>query len=362
MLKTTLTLLETATTDYDADKCLSTIKSGKQPVDQIKELDNSPIQTQPGKTQKHSDNQVAQASSTESVEPALKQGEFEFEIVTVNSNGKIIHRETKQGRYETEDLGNGVTLDMVYIPGGTFMMGSPEDEKGKQVWLTGSESPQHEVTIEPFWMAKYLVTQAQWQAVMGNNPSRFKGDNRPVEKVSWDDSVKFCQRLSEITGKHYHLPSEAQWEYAGRAGTTTPFYFGPTITTDLANYDGNYSYGAAPKCVFRRKTTEVGCFPPNAFGLYDMHGNLWEWCADPWHDNYKGAPTDGRVWEIEKKVEKKGILAKLFGKKTENKEGLFTMRSGSWYGDAWWARSAYRFRSLPTVRCDEFGVRPARMP
>ena len=286
---------------------------------------------------------------------ALKDNVFDFEVVTVDDDGNIRTRKQKQAGYETIDLGNGVTLDMVYIPGGKFMMGSPTDEKGREPWQTGTESPQHEVTIKPFWMAKYLVTQAQWRAVMGNKPSRFKRRlDHPVERVSWHDSVKFCQRLSEITGKSYHLPSEAQWEYACRAGTTTPFYFGPTITTDLANYDG-YPYGSAPEGVFRRTTTDVGSFPPNAFGLYDMHGNVWEWCADPWHDTYKGAPTDGSVWEIEKT----GLLAKLFGKKGD--AGPFVLRGGAWNNDATRARSATHGNDVPTDRINDCGFRPARI-
>lgn len=132
---------------------------------------------------------------------------------------------------------------------------------------------------------------------MGNNPSRFKGEKRPVERVSWKDAVEFCQKLSALTGETYRLPSEAEWEYACRAGTTTPFYFGKTITSDLVNYDGNYPYGSGPKGTYRKETTEVGQFPPNAFGLYDMHGNVQEWCADTYHDSYQGAPTDGSVWE-----------------------------------------------------------------
>jgi formylglycine-generating enzyme required for sulfatase activity len=117
-----------------------------------------------------------------------------------------------------------------------------------------------------------------------------------VEQVSWDDAVEFCQRLSKHTGREYRLPSEAEWEYACRAGTTTPFHFGSTITPDLANYDGNYTYGAGPKGKYREQTTDVGSLPPNALGLYDMHGNVWEWCLDHWHDTYEGAPTDGSAW------------------------------------------------------------------
>ncbi|MEA5573214.1 bifunctional serine/threonine-protein kinase/formylglycine-generating enzyme family protein [Calothrix sp. UHCC 0171] len=195
-------------------------------------------------------------------------------------------------RYFVEDLGNGITLEMVEIPGGTFMMGSPKTEEKR----TSRESPQHLVNVPSFFMGKYVVTQAQYQAIMKKNPARFKGVNRPVETVSWDDAVDFCQKLSQKTGKTYRLPSEAEWEYACRAGTTTPFYFGETITTDFANFDGNYTYASAPKGVYRGATTEVGKFPPNVFGLYDMHGNVWEWCQDSWHENYNGAPVDGSAW------------------------------------------------------------------
>ena len=124
----------------------------------------------------------------------------------------------------------------------------------------------------------------------------FKGDKLPVESVSWDNAVEFCERLSRKTKRKYRLPSEAEWEYACRAGTTTPFYFGETITTDLVNYDGNYTYAGAPKGEYCQKTTPVGQFPPNGFGLYDMHGQVWEWCADHWHNSYDGAPKDATIW------------------------------------------------------------------
>ncbi|MBE9238686.1 formylglycine-generating enzyme family protein, partial [Anabaena aphanizomenioides LEGE 00250] len=220
---------------------------------------------------------------------------FNFEVVTTDSTGSIINRRNSSARYFTEDLGNGVTLEMVEIPGGTFLMGSPESEAQRD----SDEGPQRQVTVPSFFMGKYPLTQAQYQAIMGDNPSGFKGDGsttltnqRPVERVSWDDAVNFCERLSQKTGKNYTLPSEAQWEYACRAGTTTPFYFGESITTDLVNYNGNETYGSAPKGIYRQQTTDVGSFPPNAFGLYDMHGNVWEWCLDDWVDNYNNAPTD----------------------------------------------------------------------
>ncbi|MDE5098852.1 MAG: bifunctional serine/threonine-protein kinase/formylglycine-generating enzyme family protein [Trichodesmium sp. St16_bin4-tuft] len=215
-----------------------------------------------------------------------------FTTVTVNRRGEIISRAQGQAEVTTENLGNGASLEMVKIPGGSFLMGSPETEAGRY----DDEGPQHYVHVPEFFIGKYPVTQTQWRAVMGNNPSYFKGASLPVERVSWDEAKKFCQKLSQITGKKYSLPSESQWEYACKAKTTTPFSFGETITSGLVNYYGSYTYADAPKGTYRKKTTDVGIFPPNALGLYDMHGNVWEWCADEWHKNYYGAPTDGSVW------------------------------------------------------------------
>ena len=226
---------------------------------------------------------------------------FLFQTAQINNNGTEIKRITKNANYFGEDLGDGVTLEMVAIPGGTFIMGSPENEEGYH----SSESPQHEVTVPPFFMGKYPVTQQQWRVVaalenvnidLKSDPSYFKGDNLPVECVSWNDAREFCDRLSRMANKTYRLPSEAEWEYACRGGTTTPFYCGETISTDLANYDGNYTYGQGQKGQYREKTTEVGIFPANPFGLYDMCGNVWEWCEDGWHEKYINAPTDGSAW------------------------------------------------------------------
>ncbi|MFB2769322.1 SUMF1/EgtB/PvdO family nonheme iron enzyme [Pelatocladus sp. BLCC-F211] len=230
---------------------------------------------------------------------------FAFDVVTVNTQGQEIQWERRQAQYFTEDLGNSVTLDMVAIRGGTFTMGSPKTEAESR----DSERPQQEVTVPPFFMGKYPVTQAQWRLIASRkdlkvdrdlepNPSKFKDSDRcPVEQVSWYDAVEFCARLSKQTGKEYRLPSEAEWEYACRAGTTTPFHFGETITSELANYRATETYGAGVKGTYREKTTEVGSFGvANAFGLYDMHGNVWEWCLDDWHDNYESAPTDGSAW------------------------------------------------------------------
>jgi len=245
---------------------------------------------------------------------------FSFEVIKVNLQGKETDRRCHEAEFFTENLGRGVVLEMVYIPGGSFLMGSPEDEAERE----SDESPQHEVTLQPFLMSKYPITQNQYQAIMGNNPSNFKGGSRPVENVSWDNATEFCQNLSEKTGKIYRLPSESQWEYACRAGTTTPFHFGETITSELLNYDGNYPYGNAPKGKYRQETTDVGSFPPNAFGLYDMHGNVWEWCQDVYHDNYNGAPTDGSAWES----------------KVDSMERL--LRGGCWCSFSWYCRSGFR--------------------
>jgi formylglycine-generating enzyme required for sulfatase activity len=260
--------------------------------------------------------------------------EFNFEVVTVNAKGKITNR-NRHTKTQVIEKVNGVSLEMVYIPSGEFMMGSPKDKGGDR------EKPQHKVIIkQPFYMGKFPITQAQWQAVMDNNPANFKGKNKPVESISWNDAIAFCEKLTKITGKDYRLPSEAEWEYACRAGTTTPFYFGETITPDLANYNGKSTYGSGPKGIYRAKTIEVGQFPPNAFGLYDMHGNVWEWVADGLHDDYKGAPSDGRVW--------KG-----------GNESFRVLRGGSWYFIPTRVRTANRFWSNPDFRIDVFGFRVA---
>jgi formylglycine-generating enzyme required for sulfatase activity len=240
-------------------------------------------------------------------EPKQLLSVFNFEIVRVNAKGEQINKESKQSQYFREDLGNGITLEMVAIPGGTFLMGSPANEKHS----FGDERPQHEVNVPTFFIGKYPITQAQWQAIASRtdlkvekdldlNSAYFKdrpnSDRRPVEQVNWYDAIEFCARLSKLKVREYRLPSEAEWEYACRARTTTPFYFGETITGELANYNATNTYADEPNGEYRNETTRVGQFPPNAFGLYDMHGNIWEWCADTWHDNYDGAPTDGSVW------------------------------------------------------------------
>ncbi|MGB6301346.1 MAG: formylglycine-generating enzyme family protein [Rivularia sp. (in: cyanobacteria)] len=258
----------------------------------------------------------------------------------------ITERYQRKGLHFIEELGNGVQLEMVLIKGGTFLMGTPDEEIERLVKKFDDEeyfrreAPQHQVTVPNFFMGRYQVTQKQWKAVaelpqvekkLESEPSYFKDDNNlPVECISWYDAVEFCARLSNHTGRRYSLPTEAEWEYACRAGTTTPFHFGETISGDLANYRASSTYANEAKGEYREKTTPVGQFPPNAFGLYDMHGNLDEWCLDDYHDNYEGAPTDGSAW---------------FDKENDNlsqKQGRGVLRGGSWPFNPQICRSASR--------------------
>ncbi|NEO01982.1 MAG: formylglycine-generating enzyme family protein [Moorea sp. SIO3I7] len=300
-------------------KNVSDLESHKQNVNRKSDPDKPPTSETPSASDK---------SSKSETPIGLKQ--FSFEVVTVNRRGRIIKRESQQASYSTEDLGNGVDLDMVSIPEGSFLMGSPKTEKGSY----DRERPQHQVSLQPFFLGKYPVTQAQWRTVanlpkvkrdLKPDPSYFKGDNRPVEQVNWYDAVEFCDRLSQYTGRKYRLPSEAEWEYACRAGTTTPFHYGETITSELANYRASSIYAEEAKGEFREETTPVGSFPPNGFGLYDMHGNVWEWCADSWHGNYEGAPKDGSIWTV-----------------YNNHTHYHNLRGGSWGSSPGDCRSASR--------------------
>jgi len=192
---------------------------------------------------------------------------------------------------------------MVAIREGTFRMGSPENEKHR---LPNEGPALPEVKVPAFFMSRFEVTQAQWRVVsrweqeklyLNPIPSSSRGDHRPVEGVLWTEAMEFCARLSRRTGRSYRLPSEAEWEYACRAGTTTPFAFGEAITSKLANF-GNHPGGSGLIAEYPNGTTPVGYFRiANAFGLYDMHGNVWEWCLDAYHPSYRGAPTDGSAWE-----------------------------------------------------------------
>jgi formylglycine-generating enzyme required for sulfatase activity len=276
---------------------------------------------------------------------------------------RVLHWSSRQLAYR-ELLTDGVWLTLLRIPAGSFLMGAPEGEEGS----TDRERPVHPVTLREFLLAQTPVTQAQWRAVaqwqrqeredvelwpMGLNPDpvaglqdpeRFRGDDKPVVNVSWRDAVAFCRRLQLRTGKHYSLPSEAQWEYACRAGTTTPFAFGETLSSELANHTATVTYAKGPKGEFRQQTTPVGMFPANAWGLQDMHGNVWEWCLDDWHANYVGAPEDGSAW-------------------LEEKEGEGRLRrGGSWFDHPRYCRSASRDGPLPDGRVSYGGFRVCCLP
>ena len=238
------------------------------------------------------------------------------------------------------DLGDGVTMQLVYIPPGEFMIGSPANEMRR----LADENPQHPVSItRGFYMGVHEVTQEQYEAVAGRNPAQSKGAQNPVECISWEQASEFCETLSARLGMSFRLPTEAEWEYACRAGTTTPFSFGETISTDQANYDGDYTYGSGQKGAHLKKSVAVGGFPPNAFGLYDMHGNVWEWCRD-WHekDYYATSP--------QKDPEGPG------------RARYRVLRGGCWGSPPWLCRSAARGGIFPKFMASNVGFRVAARP
>jgi formylglycine-generating enzyme required for sulfatase activity len=293
---------------------------------------------------------------------------------------------------------DGLELAMVRIPAGSFVMGSPPEESERQE----SEGPQHRVELEEFLMGQTPITQAQWRQVaewrerpgelwgheLDPEPSFYQprrnpkakifgkgrfgmgsfsllegersSDRRSVDNVKWLDAIEFCSRLSQRTGRHYTLPSEAQWEYACRAGSITPFHFGSTITPELANYDGNASYADGPKGEYRKQTTPVGMFPTNAWCLHDMHGNVWEWCLDHWHDGYEGAPADGSAWLNTIDPNKKPTSKK--GDNSDSEEEARLLRGGSWGNNPRHCRSAYRFHHQPVNSYDNVGLRVVCLP
>ena len=298
-----------------------------------------PFSPEPTKVQPKATAQVVipQSVSQGSRSVQFQVSEFEFEYVKtrlitesggflgLGTNKKVeLDRKRVKAQYIRENIGNGVTIDLVHIPAGKFMMGDNANYR---------EKPIHEVTLQEFWMGKYAVTQKQWQAVMGNNPAKFKGENLPVENVSWHDAMEFCEKVLQKTGKKLCLPTEAEWEYACRAGTNTSFYCGDTITTDLVNYNGNYPYGEAPKGQYREKTVDVDSFYPNQWGLYQMHGNVWEWCLDDLHDGYSAKPLC---------LKQNGNEPWGDANTSKNDNRSHLLRGGSWYSLAGNCRAAYR--------------------
>ncbi|MEM7793195.1 MAG: SUMF1/EgtB/PvdO family nonheme iron enzyme [Cyanobacteria bacterium P01_C01_bin.118] len=276
------------------------------------------------------DIQAQKIKDSDSLDPA--------QINRLIRNINTVLKETKPSQNFQEKLSKDATLQMVHIDGGTFWMGSAEREKERH----DDEGPQHKVTVPTFYMSKYPVTQRQWYAVsllpdverhLDPHPSYFKGDDLPVENVDWYDAIEFFKRLSRKTGKSYRLPSEAEWEYACRAGTTTRYFFGDNLTNEQANFGFN-----------QNETTQLGLYPPNTNGLYDMHGHVWEWCEDHWHDNYSNAPTDGSAWI----------------KDSDSKYRV--MRGGSWSDFPKDCRSAHR-NSLQTSDSDNnIGFRVVSAP
>jgi formylglycine-generating enzyme required for sulfatase activity len=284
-----------------------------------------------------------------------------FTTAQVTAQGQITNRRQEQCWGYVEDLGNGVKLEMVEIPAGEFLLGEDAagaaeyekecaryaSDKAKCKEWANWATPQHRVRVEGFLMGKYEVTQRQWKAVMGGLPpgmsdldAKFKGEDLPVVRVSWDEVQGFLQKL----GKGYRLPSEAEWEYAARAGTRTAYAFGPTISPAVVNYDGNYPHGSAAKGEYRERPVAVGSLGiANGWGLFDMHGNVWEWCEDDWHSSYQGAPTDGRAWVD---ISARGSYRVL--------------RGGSWNSFAVYCRSAIRDNVAPGSRYSLLGFRLVR--
>jgi len=325
----------------------------EQSLQERSRLQSKLIQVSQERSQLQAELERLPSSLLESI--PTSRSEFSFSVLTLDDRGKQIDRHTSHAQCWSEELDNGINLEIVSIAPGTFWMGSPPTEEGREA----NEGPQHQVTIDSFWLGKYPITQAQWQAVaalpkversLNPDPANFKGADLPVEQVTWYDAIEFCARLSRKTGREYRLPSEAEWEYACRAIASTkfdlsqaialkydedreiskaqathPFHFGDTILPEVANYDGNYSYRSGARGSYRQQTTPVGSFlVANAFGLFDLHGNVWEWCADSWHPNYKGAPNDGSVWESDGDVNHR------------------LLRGGAWYCIPKLCRSAQR--------------------
>jgi formylglycine-generating enzyme required for sulfatase activity len=290
-----------------------------------------------------------------------------FTTVTVDANGKIVDRRPNQESWGyVEDLGNGVKLEMVEIPAGEFLMG--EDAAGAadyekecvRYWNKDDcarwakyQTPQRRVKLNGFLMGKYEVTQKQWVAVMGGLPpsmaslgNEFKGDDLPVVNVSWEEAQEFIRRLNEklkLSRSVYRLPSEAEWEYAARAGTRTPYAFGETISPDTANYWWDKPHRNAPEKKNLGHPVKVGSYPANAFGLFDLHGNVWEWCEDDWHDSYTGAPADGRAWVD-----------------SPSRGSYRVSRGGGWGNGAVGCRSALRINVAPGYRYVNLGFRLLR--
>lgn len=274
----------------------------------------------------------------------------------VDKTGKKQPWESYQTKYFLIPLEKAEPIEMVWIPQGSFQMGSTSDEWGHNE----DESPRHSVNIKSFNMSRFSITQSQWKSVvklpavnrnLPLEPSTFSGGDLPIETISWEEAVEFCHRLSQEWGGVFRLPTEAEWEYACRAQTQTPFYFGETITADLANYNSvNQKYGLGPQGMeeqFIGKTTPVKTFNiSNSFGLMEMYGNLWEWCLDYYYPHYKGAPIDGS--------------ARLNPPDSSFPERV--IRGGAWYSFPIHCRSASRDKKSQNFASNGIGFRIVWLP
>jgi len=329
---------------YNRDQRPASAALVRQTLQKIIQEHRNPTVTDPTGVTDTSDNYKTRKTEETPVffSPQLKS--FHFDTVTVDERGQPSEHRKGEAKYFAEDLGHCVGLEMVEVPTGEFLMGSAAGEFGRRP----NEGPQHNVAVQRFFIGKYAVTQGQWRTVaempavnmdLRFDPSNFKGDNLPVDAVFWEEAREFCARLSAKTGNRYRLPSEAEWEYAARAGTTTPFAFGPTIISDLVNFNGNYPFADGPKSAYREKTATVGGLGvANAFGLFDMHGNVWEWCQDEYHETYNGAPVTAIAWE-------------------GGGRGERVLRGGSWYCDSKLCRAAFRLNNPPGSMYNAVGFR-----
>ena len=281
---------------------------------------------------------------------------------TINDNGRAFRTQLVRLRLWAlprlqvpgawfELLGDSVALTMVGMPAGCYWMGSPRDELGRFT----NEGPERLVALEGFWISQTPITQAQWRQVMGSNPSNFienrvDRDLRPVEKVSWHDAIEFCTRLREHAGRIYTLPTEAQWEYACRAGSTAPFHYGATLISELANYNANAIYSASERGVFRSQTSPVSQFPSNDWGLHDMHGNVREWCLDQWQDSYDEKPSNTQAFIVSD------------NHKAVVDETTCLVRGGSWHRSPRHCRSAVRDHAMAARVSSDIGFRVICIP
>jgi formylglycine-generating enzyme required for sulfatase activity len=302
-------------------------------------------------------------------EPVAAAAELELQPLTVataqlrrEGQGWLVERQRVQVEALEQELGEGVSLRLIRVPAGEFLMGSPVDERQR----FESEGPQHRVRVQEFLMGQTPITQAQWGVVAGWQERKRRGreliptphrrgdqvdsDERPVANLSWHQAMEFCNRLSQYTDRHFTLPSEAQWEYACRAATTTPFHFGVTLTAEQANYVATHTYADGPVGVYRGQTMPVGMFPANAWGLHDMHGNVWEWCLDHWHASYEGAPADGSAWV--------DVAATDIAGSAETR----VLRGGSWGDNPGVCRSACRIGFPPGDAFNSSGFRVVCLP